>query len=156
MTTVNRAPTEGDSAMDHLRSRFVQLNIAVIAFHIVTTVICVALRWPAQFGGAGDPDNVAAEMWLRGTAIGAPVVLTIVLALATLAATRPGRVGTGGTIAIVLLSLLIIVGGSGETFGIPSPDVPTAVLIFSGVANVLLSLATLYLAYRLLRGSPRR
>jgi hypothetical protein len=142
--------------MDQLRSRFVQLNVAVIAFHLATTVICVALRWPAQFGGAGDPDNVAAEMWLRGTAIGAPVVLTIVLALATLAAARPGRVGSAGTIVIVLLSLLIIVGGSGETFGIPSPDVPTAVLIFSGVANVVLSLATLYLAYLLLRGSPQR
>jgi hypothetical protein len=138
--------------MDQARSRFVQLNVAVIAFHIATTVICVALRWPAQFGGAGDPDNVAGEMWLRGTAIGAPVVLTIVLALATLAAAKAGRVGSAGTIAIVLMSLLIIVGGSGEAFGIPSPDVPTAVLIFSGVVNVVLSLATLYLAFPLLRG----
>jgi len=142
--------------MDQLRVRFVQLNVAVIAFHVATTVICVAFGWPAQFGGAGDPDNVAAEMWLRGTAIGAPVVLTVVLALATLAAARPGRVGSAGTIAIVLMSLLIIVGGSGEAFGIPSPDVPTAVLAFSGVANVVLSLATLYVAYLLLRGSPRR
>jgi hypothetical protein len=140
--------------MDQLRSRFIQLNVAVVAFHIVTTVICVALRWPAQFGGAGDPDNVAAEMWLRGTAIGAPVVLTIVLTLATLAAAKPGRIGTAGTTVIVLMSLLIIIGGSGEAFGAPSPDVPTAVLIFSGVANVLLSLATLYIAYRLLRTSP--
>jgi hypothetical protein len=142
--------------MDQLQNRFIQLNVAIIVFHIVTTAICVALRWPAQFGGAGDPDNVAAEMWLRGTAIGAPVVLTIVLAAATLAAARPGRVGTVGTILIVVISLLIIVGGSGETFGAPSPDVPTAVLIFSGVANVLLSLATLFVAYRLLRGSPQR
>jgi hypothetical protein len=140
--------------MDHPRTRFIQLNVAVVAFHIVTTVICVALRWPAQFGGAGDPDNVAAEMWLRGTAIGAPVILTIVLALATLAAARPGPIGTAGTLVIVLMSLLIIIGGSGEAFGAPSPDVPTAVLIFSGVANVLLSLATLYLAYRVLRGAP--
>ncbi|WP_144120101.1 hypothetical protein [Catellatospora sichuanensis] len=121
---------------------------------MVTTVICVALRWPAQFGGAGDPDNVAAEMWLRGTAIGAPVVLTIVLALATLAAASPGRTGTAGTMVIVIVSLMIIIGGSGEAFGVPSPDVPTAVLIFSGAANVLLSIVTLYLAYRLLRGHP--
>jgi hypothetical protein len=157
MTTVNRAPTDGGSAVDQLRSRFVLLNVAVIAFHIATTVICVALRrWPAQFGGAGDPDNVAVEMWLRGTAIGAPVVLTLVLALATLAAARPGRVGSAGTIVIVLVSLLIIVGGSGEAFGIPSPDVSTAVLIFSGVASVVLSLATLYVAYLLLRGSLQR
>jgi hypothetical protein len=142
--------------MDRLRSRFVQFNVAVIAFHIATTVICVAAGWPAQFGGAGDPDNVAGEMWLRGTAIGAPVVLTIVLALATLAAARPGRVGIAGTTAIVLISLLIIIGGSGEAFGAPSPDVPTAVLILSGVANVVLSLVTLYLAFLLLRGSRRR
>jgi hypothetical protein len=142
--------------VDQLRNRFIQLNVAIVAFHVVTTVICVAMRWPAQFGGAGDPDNVAAEMWLRGTAIGAPVVLTIVLAAATLAAAKPGWVGTAGTILIVLISLLIIVGGSGEAFGAPSPDVPTTVLIFSGVVNVLLSLATLYVAYRLLRGSPRR
>jgi hypothetical protein len=142
--------------MDQLRTRFFQINVAVIVFHIVTTVICVVLRWPAQFGGAGDPDNVAAEMWLRGTAIGAPVVLTIVLALAALAAARPGRIGTAGTIVVALMSLLIIIGGSGEAFGAPSPDVPTAVLIFSGVANVLLSLVTLYFAYRLLRGSPTR
>jgi hypothetical protein len=156
-TTIRQGePTEGHPAMDQLRHRFIQLNVAVVAFHIVTTAICVALRWPAQFGGAGDPDNVAMEMWLRGTAIGAPVVLTIILAVATLAAARPGRVGTAGTIVIVLISLLIIVGGSGEAFGVPSPDVPTAVLIFSGVMNVLLSLATLYVAYRLLRGSPQR
>lgn len=75
--------------MDQPRTRFLQLNLAVVAFHVVTTVICVAQRWPAQFGA-------------------------------------------------------------------PSPDVPTAVLILSGVVNVLLSLATLYLAYRLLRPSPRR
>jgi hypothetical protein len=142
--------------MDQLRKRFIQLNVAIVAFHIVTTVICVALGWPAQFGGAGDPENVAGEMWLRGTAIGAPVVLTIVLAAATLAAARPGRVGTAGTISIVVVSLLIIIGGSGEAFGAPSPDVPTTVLIFSGVVNVLLSLATLYVAYRLLRGSSQR
>jgi hypothetical protein len=157
-TTILRygEPAEGHSAMEQLRHRFIQLNVAVIAFHIVTTVICAALGWPAQFGGAGDPDNVATEMWLRGTAIGAPVVLTIILAVATFAASRPGRVGTAGTIVIVIISLLIIVGGSGEAFGAPSPDVPTAVLIFSGVMNVLLSLATLFLAYRLLRGSPHR
>jgi hypothetical protein len=142
--------------MDRLRSRFVQFNVAVIAFHIATTVICVAAGWPAQFGGAGDPDNVAGEMWLRGTAIGAPVVLTIVLALATLTAARPGRVGIAGTTAIVLISLLIIIGGSGEAFGAPSPDVPTAVLILSGVANVVLSLVTLYLAFLLLRGARQR
>ncbi|WP_162907291.1 hypothetical protein [Allorhizocola rhizosphaerae] len=137
--------------MDQRRRRLVQLNIAVIVFHIVTTVLCVAMRWPAQFGGAGDPDNVASEMWVRGTAIGAPAVLTIVLALATLAVSRPGRVGGVGAVVIVLVSLLIIVGGSGEAFGAPSPDVPTAVLILSGVVNVLLSLITLYRVYQLTR-----
>jgi hypothetical protein len=131
----------------------------VVVFHIVTTALCVAMRWPAQFGGAGDPDNVAAEMWLRGTAIGAPGVLTIVLALATLAASRPGLVGGVGTVVIALVSLLIIVGGSGEAFGAPSPDVPAAVLILSGVVNVLLSLVTLYRVYQLMRessGTQRR
>jgi hypothetical protein len=137
--------------MEQLRNRFFQLNVAVVAFHVVTTVLCVLMRWPAQFGGAGDPDNVASEMLLRGTAIGAPVLLTVVLALGALAAARPGRAGTAGVVVVVVMSLLIIVGGSGETFGIPSPDVPTAVLIFSGVVNVLLSLVTLLLAYRLLR-----
>jgi hypothetical protein len=48
----------------------------------------------------------------------------------------------------VLLSLLFIVGGSGEAFGVPSPDVPSVVLILSGVVNVLLSVVTLYFAYR--------
>lgn len=51
------------------------------------------------------------------------MVLTILLALATLAAASPGRVGGTGTIVILLISLLIIVGGSGEAFVIPSPDV---------------------------------
>jgi hypothetical protein len=88
--------------------------------------------------------------------VGVLLFLTMVLLGALLPPPRPGRVGTTGTIVIVLISLLIIVGGSGEAFGVPSPDVPTAVLIFSGVMNVLLSLATLYVAYRLLRGSPQR
>ncbi|HEX6686851.1 MAG TPA: hypothetical protein VF062_29060 [Candidatus Limnocylindrales bacterium] len=139
--------------MDQRRRRLVQLSIAVVTFHIVTTALCVLMRWPAQFGGAGDPDNVAGEMWLRGTAIGAPVVLTIVLALATLAAWRPGRAGGVGIVVIVVVSLLIIVGGSGEAFGAPSPDVPTTVLILSGVVNVLLSLITLYCVYQLMRQS---
>jgi hypothetical protein len=130
------------------RRRFVLVSVVAVLFHVITTVICVLMRWPAQFGGAGDPDNVAGEMWLRGTAIGAPAALTIVFAAATLAARYPGRVGTAGTIVIVLLSLLFIVGGSGEAFGVPSPDVPSVVLILSGVVNVLLSVVTLYFAYR--------
>src|SRR5687767_15078891 len=114
MSTPDRRAPKEIQAMDQPRKRFIQFNVAVVAFHVITTVICVAMRWPAQFGGAGDPGNVAGEMWLRGTAIGAPVMLTIVLALATLAAARPGRVGSAGTMVIVLVSLLIIVGGSGE------------------------------------------
>jgi hypothetical protein len=141
--------------MDQRRRRLVELSIAVVVFHIVTTALCVVMRWPAQFGGAGDPGNVAGEMWLRGTAIGAPVTLTILLALATLAASRPGRVGVVGAGVIALVSLLIIIGGSGEAFGAPSPDVPTAVLILSGVVNVLLSVITLYCVYQLMRQSSR-
>ncbi len=140
---------------DQRRRRLVELCAAVVVFHIVTTALCVVMRWPAQFGGAGDPGNVAAEMWLRGTAIGAPVLLTIVLALATLAASRPGRVGGVGIAVIAVMSLLIIVGGSGEAFGAPSPDVPTTVLILSGVVNVLLSLLTLFAVYRCLRPAER-
>ena len=39
---------------------------------LAATLVAVVAGWPAQFGGAGNPDSVAAEFLTRGTALSPP------------------------------------------------------------------------------------
>jgi hypothetical protein len=102
-------------------------------------LLSVAFGWPAQFGGRGDPDNVAGELVVRGTVTAPPVYLMVVLAgLALLAPSRKWW-GTLAGVGLCLLAALTFVGSLGEALAPPTPDVPGGVLLASGVVGVLLA-----------------
>ena len=106
-------------------------------------VLAVAARWPAQFGGSGDPDAVAAEFVARGTATAPPLPLLVVVAgLALLARSRRWW-GTAAVAGLCVVAVLTLVGSLGEALAPPTPDVPRAVLVASGAVGAAVSLALL-------------
>lgn len=121
------------------------------ALLVGSTVLAVLLRWPSQFGGAGDPDAVLSEAFSRGTALSPPLTLVPLFAFATWLAARGGRVRwTGGTL-LVLLALVFVLGGLGEAFAPATADVPRAALVASGTIAVGLALVVVVAVVRRLR-----
>lgn len=57
----------------------VRVSILVLAVWSVGAVVSIVAGWPAQFGGSGDPNNVAGEFVARGTATAPPLVPIMVL-----------------------------------------------------------------------------
>ena len=105
--------------------------------------LSIAARWPAQFGGPGDPDAVAGEFVARGTATAPPLpLLAVVAALALLARSRRWW-GTAAVAGLCLVAGLTLVGSLGEALAPPTPDVPRAVLVASGAVGAAVSLALL-------------
>ena len=105
--------------------------------------LALVFGWPAQFGGPGDPDDVAGDLVIRGTAASPPLFLMLVLAVFAILVRRPGRWGTLAAIRICLLSVLTFAVSLGQALATPTPDVPKAVLVASGAVGGLLSLALL-------------
>jgi hypothetical protein len=54
------------------RRRLLWISSIYLAYFIIGAIVSFAARWPAQFGGVGDPDDVPAEFLTRGTALAAP------------------------------------------------------------------------------------
>src|SRR5215218_4442620 len=57
------------------------LAVSVLAFSVWTAGTALAFGWPAQFGGPGDPDDVAGELVIRGTVASPSLFLMLVLAV---------------------------------------------------------------------------
>lgn len=133
------------------------LATLLLVVMLTGAVVAVAAGWPAQFGGRGDPSNVAGEALTRGTALPPPVAPVLVYIVALVAALRPGRIGTAGTALLILVSAVFVVGGLGEAFAPATPDVPRLALVVSGLLAVLLGAGVIVAAVRRLsRGVPRR
>jgi len=120
--------------------RLVSLSILALVAWILGAVVSIAARWPAQFGGRGDPDAVAAEFVTRGTALAPPLFPVMILFVVFLLLAPSRRWwGTLGVVGLCLLAVLTFVGSLGEALAPSTPDVPRAVLITSGVVGGLLS-----------------
>ena len=115
------------------QKRFFWLSLAVLGVFVLGLVISVVAKWPAQFGGAGDPDAVATEFLSRGTALAPPLVPFILLGLAAVLATRADPWGTLGIALGTLLAIAFTIGSFGEALAAPSKHVPTAALVAVGV-----------------------
>lgn len=139
--------------MDRHARLLVTLAGVLLAWMVIGTIVAIAAGWPAQFGGVGDAENVAAEALTRGTALSAPAPPMVVFAIALWLATRRRVAGTVGTVLLMLLSLAFVVGGLGEAFAPSTPDVPRAVLVLSGVVAFLLGGATVLAGIQRLRRS---
>ncbi len=99
--------------------------------------------WPAQFGGPGDPDDVAGEFLSRGTVFSPPLALVVALVVFALLASRRGWLGTFGVVGMCLMAVATLIGSLGEALAPSTPDVPRAALVASGVVGVVLCPALL-------------
>ena len=121
------------------------VSVAVLTLLVWTfgTVIAVVAGWPAQFGGPGDPGNVAGEFVGRGTAFSPPLLPMIALMVFIVLALSRRWWGAVGALGMCFLAVLTFIGSLGEAFAPSTPDVPRAVLVASGVVGGLLSAALL-------------
>jgi uncharacterized membrane protein len=131
--------------------RLAAWSLALLVVVVVGAAVAVAMGWPAQFGGGGDPDNVAGEALTRGTALSPPAAPVVVFLIALALAVRPGRAGKVGTVLLALVAIVFIIGGLGEAFAAPTPDVPRAALIVSGILASVLGAGVAVSAVRRLR-----
>ncbi|MGH2748047.1 MAG: hypothetical protein ACRDKB_09010 [Actinomycetota bacterium] len=122
------------------RRRLFWISSIYLAYFIIGAIVSVAARWPAQFGGVGDPDDVAAEFLTRGTALAAPLGPMIVFALMIFLLTRTGVWEKIGTIGVMLLAILFLIGSLGEAFASGEITTPRSVLIISGIIGTVMSL----------------
>jgi hypothetical protein len=118
---------------------------------VVSAVVSVAARWPAQFGGPGNPNNVAREFRSRGTALAPPLWEMVALVVFVFLARSNRRWGTLGVVGLCLLAVLTLVGSLGEAFAPDTPYVLREVLIASGVLGVVLGPLLLFFGIAELR-----
>jgi len=124
--------------------RLVSFAVLIFAVWVVGTVVSVVAGWPAQFGGPGNPNNVAGEFLSRGTALSPPLFVMVALAVFVLLARSRRWWGTLGVVGLCLLAVVTFIGSLGEAFAPATPDVPRTVLIASGVLGVIMCPALLY------------
>jgi hypothetical protein len=125
--------------------------MTLLVLMLVGTVVAVIQGWPAQFGGGGNPDDVGGEALTRGTALSPPLAPMVAFAVALVLSVRGGIVGVVGTVLLILVSLLFVVGGLGEAFAPSTADVPRGVLALSGLLAVMLGPAVIVAAIGRLR-----
>ena len=121
--------------------RVAVIGAFVLSFQLIATVVAVVMNWPAQFGGVGT--DARAEFLTRGTAISAPGLPLVVLAVGSWLATRRDRWGTVGVVLVGLVALLTTVGGLGEALAPATPNVSKEVLVVSGATSVVLAILML-------------
>lgn len=123
--------------------RLVSVAALIFVVWVVGTIISIVAGWPAQFGGQGNPDNVAGEFLSRGTVFSPPLALMVALVAFALLATRRGWSGALGGVGLCLLAVATLIGSLGEAFAPSTPDVPRGALVASGVLGVVLCPALL-------------
>ena len=91
--------------------RLLVVALAFGAFALVATVVAIAQRLPYQFGGTGDPDSVAADAFLHGTGVSAPLIFVLVIIVLAWVAGRRGWIGIGAAAVVALLGIVGIFAG---------------------------------------------
>jgi hypothetical protein len=133
--------------------RVLVFGIAVIAYMVVATLVAVIANWPAQLGGVGT--DARSEMWMRGTALSAPLLPVAVLIVSLVLVDAGGRWATAGLAVYSLVGVGFGVGGLGEALAPATPDVPKAVLVSSGVISVVIATTMVVLALSAFRQRRR-
>ncbi len=108
----------------HLRACMLWLMVAAIE-----TAIAVPERWPAQFGGKGDPTKMATQWITKGTALSPPLFLLVAMVVALVLVTfaRRRSVAQAGTALAGLVGVIGIIGALGELLAAATPAVPGSV-----------------------------
>ena len=134
--------------------RLVLVAVLNLILQFIGAAISIAKKLPYEFGGTGDPNNVAQD-FLRGggTALSAPLIPLLVLVVLVILAFRRDGWGILAVGGITLLALLFAVAGSQEpilwrTLRSSPFGVFEAVVVALGVAGILLSLLMLLFGVR--------
>jgi hypothetical protein len=91
--------------------RLLIVALAFGAFTLLATGVGIAQRLPYQFGGSGDPDSVAADAFLRGTGVSAPLVFVVAIIVLAWIAGRRGWIGIAAAVVVALLAMVGIIAG---------------------------------------------
>ncbi len=125
------------------RRRLVLIAALIFVVSTVGLVLAIIFQWPTQFDGSGNPNVTAGEVVTGGTATSIPLGPWVALAVFAFLARSRRWWGTLAVVILCLLGVIFIIGGLGEAFAPPTPFVPRAVLIASGVVAGLLGLTLL-------------
>ena len=121
--------------------RLFSVSVLISIVSVVGLVLAIVFQWPTQFDGSGNPNVTAGELVANGTVTSLPLFPWIALIVFALLARSRRWWGTLSVVALCLLGALFIFGGLGEAFAPPTPYVPRAVLVASGVVYGGLGLA---------------
>lgn len=145
---LKRLPT-----MMHAHHRLFRFGIAILIANTMAAVVAVTLNLPSQFGYVGT--DAAADVLSRGTAISAPLLPMVLLAV-SLALLRPGsRWHVAGIAGTCLVALLVLIGGVGELVAPATADTPKGVLVAASIAWAGIGLTLLRLAAAAYRARQR-
>ncbi len=119
----------------------VAIGLGLVLFNIAAAMLAIQERWPAAFGMTPDPDHVARDAVIVGTAISAPVApLVALIAFILLAQARARSARIVGYLGTIVVALLFVVGTVGEpTLVHPESALEEAIhLLGLALATVLL------------------
>lgn len=127
--------------------RLVSLGTLIIVLSLVGFVLALIFQWPSQFTLDPAADStVTFGDFVQGTVTSIPLIPMIVLAIATALAASRRWWGTLGVVLLALIGPVFVLGGLGEAFSEPTPDVPRAVVVVAGAIYVLLGVSLLAFA----------
>ena len=117
----------------------------------IGTVIGVAERWPAQFGGKGVPSKTATQWITHGTVLSPPLFMLIAMAIALALVSLGNRraVAVFGAVVALLVTALATVFTLGEMLSAATPAVPRGAQL-SAVVGTMLSIAVVVTSVALL------
>ncbi len=97
------------------RKRLVTVAVLNLILQFIGAFLSIAKKLPYEFGGTGDPNHVAQDfVHGGGTALSAPLIPLLILAVFLIITFRRDRWGTIAIGGIILLSILFAVAGSQE------------------------------------------
>lgn len=97
-------------------ARLVLASLLILLTIVVDLVVSFVYKLPYEFGGHGDPNNMAADFVAHGTALAPPLVPIILLVVFTILAPSRRWWGTLSVVGLILLGVLFAVGQLGESF----------------------------------------
>jgi hypothetical protein len=147
---------EQGAAMRPTTRRLVSVAVLIFVVWVVCTLVSILAGWPAQFGGPGNPNNVAGEFLNRGTALAPPLFVMVAFVVFVVLVPNQRWWGVLGVVGLCLLAVLTVVGSLGEALAPSTPDVPRAVLVASGILGVVLGPLLLFFGIAELRDRARR
>ena len=113
-----------------MTDRAVRLAIVLAGMAVGGTLVAIALKLSYQFTGQGDPDEVASDALIKGTAISPPLTLLVLVVVAILLVRSDRGVSRKvGLIGLALIGLVVTIGSLGELPGVDAFEGAERVLV---------------------------